>query len=164
MTTLLLEERKRLFADRLHAIARLAERLAWSHDRVGFPLDARSLGEMDEQRAESLSAFIERFAKLQDLLGASFREVVALSGQPAEDFNLVLSAMEKAGIVSADSWRELRAQRNRAAHEYSLSFERPALIFNALGAATAHLFTTATALSMYCGETLGIVPTARHHE
>lgn len=31
-----------------------------------------------------------------------------------------LSAMEKAGIVEADPWRELRAQRNRAAHEYKL--------------------------------------------
>jgi len=120
MTTPLLEERKRLLADRLVTIRKLADRLAWSNKRVRFPLHGPALRTMDEARAESPSAFIERFSKLQELLGATFREVASLSGQPADDYNLVLSTMEKAGITNADEWRELRALRNEVAHEYSL--------------------------------------------
>jgi len=156
MTTPLLEERKRLLADRLGAVRKLAERLAWSNKRVGFPLDGPTLRAMDETRAESLSAFIERFSKLQDLLGATFREVASLSGQPAEDYNLVLSTMEKAGITKADEWRELRALRNEVAHEYSLDVERQAGLFNALGEASGEILSTAERLVRYCVERLGI--------
>lgn len=108
----IIDERKRLLAERLAAMGKLAHRLAWSHDRVGFPLDGTTLNAMEDDRAESLSAFLERFAKLQDLLGSTFREVANLSGQAADDYNLVLSAMEKTGIVSGDDWREMRALRN----------------------------------------------------
>src|SRR3989344_5267439 len=156
MTTPLLEERKRLFADRLGAIRKLADRLAWSNKRVGFPLDGATLRAMDEARAESLSAFIERFSKLQDLLGATFREVASLSGQPAEDYNLVLSTMEKAGIANADEWRELRALRNEVAHEYSLDVGRQAGLFNSLGEASGEILSTAQRLGRYCAERLGI--------
>lgn len=156
MTTPLLEERKRLLADRLVAIRKLAERLAWSNKRVRFPLNGPSLRTMDEARAESLSAFIERFSKLQDLLGATFREVASLSGQPADDYNLVLSTMEKAGITNADEWRELRALRNEVAHEYSLDVERQAGLFNSLGEASGEILSTAERLARYSGERLGI--------
>jgi hypothetical protein len=107
----IIEARRQLVAERLAAIERFRDRAIWSHDRVGFPLTAHTLPAMDEGRAESLSAFIERFSRLQDLLGSTFREAVSLSGQPAEDYNLVLSAMEKAGVVADDDWRTLRLLR-----------------------------------------------------
>lgn len=156
MTTPLFEERKALLADRLRAIARLAKRLAWSRNRVGFPLDDDALKAMSEQRAESLSAFIQRFAKLQDLVGASFRELAILSGYPADDYHSVLNAMEKWGIVDADGWRALRVLRNEAAHEYNLAPDAQARIFNALEAATTTLIATAQAVMDYCSGKLGI--------
>jgi hypothetical protein len=156
----IIDERKLLLADRLAATARLAQRLNWSRGRVGFPLNGAALKSMDETSAESVSAFLERFAKLQDLLGATFREVASLSGQPAEDYNLVLGNMEKVGIANADEWRELRALRNDVAHEYSLDFDRQARLFNALAESADLLLATAQRLAQYCAERLKVASPA----
>lgn len=162
MPSPLIEARKQLLANRLMAVERLVHRLTWSRERVGFPLTGSAVATMDEARAESLSAFLERFAKLQDLLGATFREVVSLSGQPSDDYNLVLSAIEKMGIANGDHWRELRVLRNDVAHEYSLDVGRQAQLFNARSDAATALSVASDRLARYCSDRLSVQPATSH--
>ncbi len=84
--------------------------------------------------------------------------MVSLSGQPAEDYNLVLATMEKAGVLVADDWRALRILRNEIAHEYALDTARQSARFNALNGVTNVLLTCAVALTRYCAAQLHVQP------
>ncbi len=154
MNTLLLE-RRRLLALKLAAIAQLAGHLRYSRQRLPYPL--ASVDALAPEALESVSALIERFGKLQDLLGNAMREVIVLSGEDATDMNAVLSRMEKLGLLdSADDWRALRALRNQAAHDYDLADDRKTAFVNALAARTDMLLTTASRMEHYAKKTFGL--------
>ena len=62
---------------------------------------------------ELLAAINERFAKLQDTLGAAMRHATVLSGEPSNTFLKVMSFYEKAGVlVSITAWQLCRTTRN----------------------------------------------------
>jgi hypothetical protein len=146
-------EKLKLLADRLHAIERLADHLTFSLDRNAYPLT--SLGELDPVHLESVSALIERFGKLQDLLTGIFRELVILSGEEAHDMNRVFARMEKLGILtSADGWRAMRVLRNLGAHEYDTDDTGKTRFVNALAADAPELIAIAERARGYAQATL----------
>jgi hypothetical protein len=65
---------------------------------------------------ESLAAINERFAKLQDTLGAAMRHAVLLAGERADTFLRVLAFYEKIGVIeSVAAWQLCRTVRYLAA-------------------------------------------------
>lgn len=88
-----LTERRAHLGRKLGAIARLVGHLEFSRQRLPYPL--ASVDALDELELESVSALIERFGKLQDLLGGTFREMTVLSGEDASDMNDVLAASKR---------------------------------------------------------------------
>lgn len=79
-------------------------------------------------------AFMNRLAKLQDLMGAKiFGLVLQLSEEPLEGLTFIdkLNALEKIGCIpDAHKWRDLRKMRNFLSHEYPDDFEGMAKHFN----------------------------------
>jgi hypothetical protein len=141
-------QKRNLLADRLHAVERLTDHLRFSLDRNAYPL--ASLGELDPVRLESVSALIERFGKLQDLLTGIFRELVILSGEEAYDMNRVFARMEKLGILtSAEGWRAMRVLRNLGAHEYDTDDTGKTRFVNALAADAPELIAIAERARRY---------------
>ena len=105
-------------AEKRAAVAKLAGHLKFSLGRLPYPL--ASLDTLDPVSLESVSALIERFGKLQDLLGGVFREILLVAGEDASDMARVLARMEKLELLpSVERWRAMRALRNLGAHEYA---------------------------------------------
>jgi hypothetical protein len=113
----------------------------------------------DNDLFESLAAINERFAKLQDTLGAAMRHSLILSGEQADSFMKVLAIFEKNGVVeSIEAWQLARAARNLAAHDYETDYELVAAHFNALNAQQSMLFETAFKFVQYAAQALKITP------
>jgi hypothetical protein len=154
-----LTERKAHLARKLGAIHRMVGHLDYSRNRLPYPLS--SVDALGEAELESVSALVERFGKLQDLLGNVFREVLVLSGDDATDMNDVLSRLEKLGIFdSADDWRALRSLRNLGAHDYDDDDARKSTFINEIAAQSMHLAEIAGRVTSYCREKLAIESTA----
>jgi len=150
-----LAERRAHLARKLGAIARLVGHLEFSRRRLSYPLV--SIDGLDELELESVSALIERFGKLQDLLGGVFREIVILSGEDASDMNDVLARVEKIGVLaSADDWRSLRALRNLGAHNYDDNDAAKTAFVNESARQAAILVEVASRVAAYCHEKLCI--------
>jgi hypothetical protein len=153
-----LMERKALLARKLGSIERLIGHLGYSRARLPYPL--ASIDNLDEAALESVSALVERFGKLQDLLGNVFREILVLSGEDATDMNEVLGHLEKIGILdSADDWRALRSLRNLGAHDYDEEDAGKSAFINEIAVQSAQLVGIAERVIIYCREklTVGIV-------
>jgi len=151
----LLAERKAHLAHKLCAVNRLASHLAYSRARLAYPIP--SIDTLDEAALESVSALLERFGKLQDMLGATFREIVHLSGESADDMNDVLSRLEKIGVLSSgDQWRALRALRKLVAHEYDADDAGKTALINEIALQSGVLIGTASKVSDYAREKLEI--------
>lgn len=150
-----LAERRAHLARKLGAIARMAGHLDFSRRRLPYPL--ASVDALNELELESVSALIERFGKLQDLLGGAFREIVILSGEDASDMNDVLACVEKVGVLaSADDWRSLRALRNLGAHNYDDNDAAKTAFVNESARQAAVLIEVARRVAAYCREKLRI--------
>ncbi len=138
----ILAERRALLAEKLAIVERLSGHLGFSLGRLSYPL--ASLETLDPVSLESVSALVERFGKLQDLLSGVFREIAVLSGDDASDMNRVFARMEKIGILaSAELWRAMRVLRNLGAHEYDPSDAGRTRFINALAADAPELTTIA---------------------
>lgn len=91
----------------------------------------------DDALAETVEAFISRFARLQDntgdkLLPAWLKALGERTGAAIDN----LDRAEKLGLLdSADRWLEIRQLRNQMVHEY---IESPQILGNALEAAKAY--------------------------
>ena len=83
-----------------------------SHDVEAFTFDDMLLWEM----------FVNRFSKLQDLMGAKiFKAVIDYAGESTDLMTLIdrLHTLEKLGLIdNAVAWKDLREMRNHLAHEY----------------------------------------------
>ncbi|MCP5190896.1 MAG: hypothetical protein H6988_10960 [Pseudomonadales bacterium] len=138
----ILAERRALLAEKLTIVGRLSGHLGFSLGRLPYPLPG--LENLDPVSLESVSALVERFGKLQDLLGGVFREIAVFSGDDASDMNRVFARMEKIDILtSADQWRAMRVLRNLGAHEYDPSDAGRARFINALAADAPELMAIA---------------------
>lgn len=156
-----LDAERRHLSQLLEAIQRCAYFLDTADRKLAWPLDGKWLAEhkKDEAAFSTLSAINERFAKLQDTLGAAMRHALVLSGESADSFLKVLAIYEKAGIVdSMETWQVCRAARNLSAHEYDVQYAEIAAHFNGLHELRPVLFATAGRFVAHCRDDLGITP------
>lgn len=156
-----------LYAEKLHlaelleAIQRCVYFLDASSQKLTWPLTKEQLESQKKDVAlfEAMAAINERFAKLQDTLGAAIRHACILAGEPTDSFLKVLSFYEKIGVLeSIASWQLCRTARNLAAHDYEIEYAEIADHFNSLKSLTHLLYRGAVRFLNYCRETLGIEP------
>ncbi len=95
-------EREHL-ANLLEAVQRCAHFLHASSSKVTWPLGGNDLKKRQKDLAlfEALAAFNERFAKLQDTLGAAMRHSALLMSETNTPFLKVLALFEKLGVVES---------------------------------------------------------------
>lgn len=157
----LLDAEKEHMAGLLEAIERCVYFLYASSQTIQWPLQGRylALNKKNTKLFEALAAINERFAKLQDTLGAAMRHSLVLSGEQADSFIKVLAIFEKTGVIqSIEAWQVARAVRNLAAHDYETDYELVAEHFNALRAQQDALFGTARRFLSYAQESLKVTP------
>ncbi len=160
-TLTLLDAEKNHLAGLLEAIQRCVYFLHASSHSLSWPLQGEHLlkHKKDNDLFESLAAINERFAKLQDTLGAAMRHSLILSGEQADSFMKVLTIFEKSGVVeSIEAWQLARAARNLAAHDYETDYELVAAHFNALNEQQYMLFKTAQRFVQFALHTLKVAP------
>ena len=107
MTSTALEAERAHLAGLLEAIQRCVYFLDASDRKHAWPLMPDDLATLKKDIAlfESLAAINERFAKLQDTLGAAMRHAVLLAGERADTFLKVLAFYEKVGVLdSVTGW------------------------------------------------------------
>ena len=108
---------------------------------------------------EAMAAINERFAKLQDTLGAAMRHACILAGEPTNSFLKVLSFYEKAGVLElVASWQLCRTARTLVSYDYEIEYAEIADHFNSLKTLTPLLYISAVRFLNYCQETLCIEP------
>ena len=160
-TSQLLSGQKNHLASLLEAMQRCVYFLHASDTAIDWPLsgDQLELQKKSVEIFESLAAINERFAKLQDTLGAAMRHSLQLSGEQADSFIKVLSIFEKSGVVSSiENWQLARAARNLAAHDYETDYNEVAQHFNTLHQLTPELYATALRFVQYSDAHLHIQP------
>lgn len=144
----ILAQHRAALVEKQAAVAKLAGHLRFSVGRLAYPLD--SLDTLDPVSLESVSALIERFGKLQDLLGGTFREILLLAGEDASDMARVLARMEKLSLLpSAERWRAMRALRNMGTHEYAPDDSGRTRFVNAVAADVPELLAIADRVAAY---------------
>ena len=159
-------EREHL-ANLLEAVQRCAHFLHASSSKVTWPLDGNDLKKRQKDLAlfEALAAFNERFAKLQDTLGAAMRHSALLMSESNTPFLKVLALFEKLGVVdSIDSWQMCRTARNLAAHDYETDYALIAEHFNELQTLQPVLVRAASRLLVLCAQSLSIFPATADFE
>ncbi len=157
----LLDAERQYLSRLLEAIQRCVYFLEASDRKIAWPLagDGLIAKKKDEALFESLSAINERFAKLQDTLGAAMRHTSLLMGEPADSFLKVLSFHEKSGVIdSISTWQLCRTARNLAAHDHDTEYAEIAEHFNTLHELKPMLYQASSRLVASCTENLGIHP------
>ncbi|MGF1614641.1 MAG: hypothetical protein ACFCVA_12230 [Gammaproteobacteria bacterium] len=147
----------------LEAIQRCVYFLDAASRKLPWPLRGAELQrrKKDEALFEALSAFNERFSKLQDTLGAAMRHACLLLGESTESFLKVLAYYEKQAVIeSISTWQVLRTARNLAAHDYETDYAVIAEHFNTLYELVPILYRSAFLFLKLCDTQLRIEPTA----
>lgn len=157
----LLDLKREHLAGLLEAVQRCVYFLDASSRKLNWPLTAVMLEKQNKDVAlfESLAAINERFAKLQDTLGAAMRHGSILAGESGDTFLKTLSFYEKIGVLeSVSSWQLCRTTRNLAAHDYETEYVEIADHFNSLHELTPLLYGAAYRFAVYCQTVLGVEP------
>lgn len=160
-TSQLLQDQRQHLAGLIEAIQRCVYFLDASAQDVPWPLSGEHLQAHKKDNAlfEALAAVNERFAKLQDTLGAAMRHSLILSGEQADSFIKVLALFEKQGVVSSiEAWQLARTARNLAAHDYETDYHRVAEHFNTLHSLMPEQMAMAAKFVQYCADKLSIGP------
>ena len=163
MTETLIDRERQHLAQLIEAIQRCAYFLDAANASLVWPLqpDALSRHRKDTAMFGALAAFNERFAKLQDTLGAAMRHSMGLSSEPADTFLKVLSFYEKIGVLeSITAWQTCRSARNLAAHSYETDYSAIAEHFNTLHDMRPTLHQVAGKFVAYCQSTLDVGPSS----
>ena len=154
-------------ANLLEALQRCTHFLHASASKVAWPLDGVALRQRhkDVDLFESLAAFNERFAKLQDTLGAAMRHCALLMSEATTPFLKVLALFEKLEVIeSVEAWQLCRTARNLAAHDYETDYALIAEHFNELRALLPVLVGAAARLIALSAKSLGIEPATTDFE
>jgi len=157
----ILDAERQYLSRLLEAIQRCVYFLHASDRKISWPLEGSALAsrKKDEELFESLSAINERFAKLQDTLGAAMRHASMLMGEQADNFLKVLAFHEKTGVIdSVSSWQLCRTARNLAAHDYETEYADIADHFNTLHDLQPMLYHASGRLLASCATHLGVYP------
>lgn len=157
----LIKAEKLHLAQLLEAIQRCVYFLNATTQQLPFPLQGQLLvsRKKEEHLFQALSAFNERFAKLQDTLAAAMRHAYLLSAENTDSFLKVLSFYEKNNVIeSIENWQLLRTARNLAAHDYETDYHQIADHFNTLHSLLSVLYQTAERFIGFCQTQLFIEP------
>lgn len=157
----LLERQQQHLAGLLEAIQRCVFFLEAADASLAWPVTPELLenSKKDTQLFGTLAAINERFAKLQDTLGAAMRHAMELSSEPAITFLQVLAFYEKIGVLQSTAhWQTCRSVRNLAAHSYETDYSLIAEHFNGLHAMRLQLYRTAGNFLDYCQSQIHIEP------
>lgn len=122
-------------AEQLIAVERCAYFALLTRKKICWPLQPEDLEihRLDAEFFEPLAALNERFAKLQDILGAAMRNATFLLAESVPTFLHVLEFYEKHEVIeSVNLWQRMRKLRNDAAHEYDIAPRATAEHFNLL--------------------------------
>lgn len=164
MNSKVLDDELAHLASLLEALQRTAFYLHATAGKIVWPLDGDELlrRQLDVDLFEAIAAFNERFAKLQDTLGATMRHAALLMGEPVSPFLKVLVLFEKLGVVdSIESWQLGRAARNLAAHDYETDYGVIAEHFNELESLRPALIMAASRLIDVCAAHLSVRPASQ---
>ncbi|MDD4914336.1 MAG: hypothetical protein PHW13_04765 [Methylococcales bacterium] len=156
-----LDSERQHLAELLEAIQRCVYFLDASSEKINWALTKEYLetNKKDVALFEAIAAINERFAKLQDSLGAAMRHACLLAGEPVDNFLKILSFYEKIGVLdSVTIWQLCRTARNLAAHDYEVDYAGIAEHFNTIHDLSPLLYMTASRLQSYCREALAIEP------
>jgi hypothetical protein len=135
----------KIHADRLStSMQHLRPKMPLSpHDVEAFSFDDRLLWEM----------FVNRFSKLQDVMGAKiFGAVIDYAGESTDSMTLIdrLHTLEKLGLIdNATAWKDLRRMRNHLSHEYPDAPELVADYLNEAFSMTSVLLETLDKLEAF---------------
>ncbi|MBP9692193.1 MAG: hypothetical protein KBD90_02550 [Alphaproteobacteria bacterium] len=128
-----------IFLDSLFKIAKIhADRLSTSmqHLQPKIPLSAHDVKSFSLDDMLFWEMFVNRFSKLQDVMGAKiFQAVIDYAGESRDSMTLIdrLHTLEKLGLIdNATAWKDLRDMRNHLAHEYP---DAPEIVANYLNKA-----------------------------
>jgi hypothetical protein len=160
-THTLLEQKKRHLAGLIEALQRCVYFLDAAGSTLSWPLDKSLLEQRkkDPNLFGALAAINERFAKLQDTLGAAMRHALLLLGEPSDTFLKVLSYYEKVGVIgSIDEWQISRSARNISAHAYETDYAAIAEHFNTLHELQESLYRAAARFVAHCLKELNVQP------
>lgn len=160
-THTLLEQERRHLAELIEALQRCVYFLDAADSMLTWPLDKTILDQRkkDPILFSALAASNERFAKLQDTLGAAMRHALLLLGEPSDTFLKVLSYYEKVGVIgSVDEWQISRSVRNISAHTYETDYSAIAEHFNTLHELKESLYRSAARFVMHCLKELNVQP------
>lgn len=99
------------------------ERLLYAKEELApiFPLTEIKYNSLSAEEIQDIDQFIYRFSKLQDTVGNKLIKMVfALYEENTEQctFIDILNRLEKADIINATDWKELREIRNALSHDY----------------------------------------------
>ena len=156
-----LEAERAHLSSLLEAIQRCVYFLDASRRKHVWPLTSEHLAchKKDVLLFESLAAINDRFAKLQDTLGAAMRHAVLLAGERGDTFLRVLTFYEKIGVLdSVPDWQLCRTTRNLAAHDYETDYVQIADHFNSLHALIPGLYENAARFVLCCHDKLDVSP------
>jgi hypothetical protein len=81
------------------AVIYIVEGFQFTVNRINWENLTIGLTQRDPDLMERLSALNDRFAKLQDLTGGLMKHWMLANGLTADDFRLVISAMEKHKLI-----------------------------------------------------------------
>lgn len=94
-----------------------------------FPISGEQIKQLTDEEIETFELFTNRFAKLQDFLGAKLYPLfLELSGEDPKKMTFIdiINRLEQLGIIeSAIEWKLIRNARNHISHEYP---EHPELL------------------------------------
>ena len=101
-----------------------------------MPLDKTKYLNLTEDEVEHIDQFLFRFSKLQDAIGEKlFKTILLFLDEDIENkpFIDILNRLEKLELIeSANTWRELRKDRNDLSHTYDDDPEEMANSINKL--------------------------------
>lgn len=98
-----------------------------------FPLTSQSYQDLSQEDVQAIDQFIYRFSKLQDTIGEKLIKIVfSMYEEQIEKFTFIdiLNRLEKAEILTAKEWKELRDIRNELARNYEEEPLESAMILN----------------------------------
>ncbi|MCE3231208.1 MAG: hypothetical protein K0R52_1136 [Alphaproteobacteria bacterium] len=151
-----------LFLDSLFKVAKIhADRLSTSvqHLQPKMPLSFQDVEAFTFDEMLLWEMFVNRFSKLQDLMGAKiFKAVIDYAGESTDSTTLIdrINILEKLGIIDDSAvWKDLREMRNHLAHEYPDAPETVANYLNQAFSMTCVLMETLNRLEAFV-ETLRI--------
>ena len=114
-----------ILLESLFKVAKIhADRLSTSrqHLQPKMPLSSRDVEAFTFDEMLLWEMFVNRFSKLQDLMGAKiFKAVIDYAGESTDSMTLIdrLHALEKLGLIdNVMAWKDMREMRNHLAHEY----------------------------------------------